>query len=131
MNPVIHFEMGYLDAARVSKFYTEVFGWKMVQLGEQMGDYVIAQSGETDEKGVLKETNRINGGFYKVDTVVSESTTHVVIDVEDIVAHAQKVKDAGGKITTEQMNIPGVGEYVGFVDTEGNPVGMLQSEPMG
>ena len=36
------------------------------------------------------------------------------------------VEAAGGKIMGEQMDIPGVGLYVSFRDTEGNIVGMLQ-----
>jgi uncharacterized protein len=130
MNPVVHFEMGYSDDARVSKFYSEVFGWKMQHLGENMGNYIVAQSGKTDEKGILKETNIINGGFYKTE-VKSESTTHVVISVDNLLDHIAKVKAAGGEITSEAMDIPGIGTYASFKDTEGNSVGMLQPVPMG
>ena len=39
---------------------------------------------------------------------------------------AKKVMDAGGKVLGEPMEIPGVGLYVSFFDTEGNRVSMLQ-----
>lgn len=38
----------------------------------------------------------------------------------------KKVKGAGGKILGEPMDVPGVGKYVSFRDTEGNRVGMLK-----
>jgi len=41
-----------------------------------------------------------------------------------------KVTAAGGKVLGEPMDIPGVGRYVAFFDTEGNRVSMLQPLPM-
>ena len=41
----------------------------------------------------------------------------------------KKVADAGGKVLGEPMEIPGVGQYVAFFDTEGNRVSMLQPLP--
>ncbi len=37
--------------------------------------------------------------------------------------------DAGGKVLGEPMEIPGVGQYSSFIDTEGNRVSMLQPIP--
>jgi len=37
-SPVVHFEMPSKDNARVSKFYTETFGWDMQQFGSEMGN---------------------------------------------------------------------------------------------
>jgi hypothetical protein len=42
-----------------------------------------------------------------------------------------KVKGGGGQVLGEPMEIPGVGQYVSFTDTEGNRVGMLQPAPRG
>ena len=36
------------------------------------------------------------------------------------------VRQAGGTVLGEPMEIPGVGQYVSFIDTEGNRVSMLQ-----
>lgn len=41
----------------------------------------------------------------------------------------KKVADAGGKVLGGPMEIPGVGKYVSFLDTEGNRVSMLQPTP--
>jgi predicted enzyme related to lactoylglutathione lyase len=39
----------------------------------------------------------------------------------------KKVTDAGGKIIGEPQEIPGIGLWVVFTDSEGNRVSMLQS----
>jgi len=50
----------------------------------------------------------------------------VVIAVDDMARSMKKVNDAGGKVLGEPMEIPGIGKYVSFVDTEGNRVAMLK-----
>ncbi|HEX2169540.1 MAG TPA: VOC family protein [Nitrososphaera sp.] len=51
MNPVVHFELPAEDRRRMADFYTKVFGWKTEQLGEDMGNYVLATTTDSDEKG--------------------------------------------------------------------------------
>lgn len=41
----------------------------------------------------------------------------------------QRVTSAGGTMLGEPMEIPGVGLYVPFKDTEGNVLSMLQPVP--
>jgi uncharacterized protein len=126
MNPVVHFEMPYQDAARVAEFYEKAFGWKMNKMGEEMGGYVTAGTTETDENRMVKTPGTINGGFYK--THGPQDRPNVVIAVQDIQAAIRKVNEAGGKVEGEPMPIPGIGTYFAFMDTEGNRVAVL--EPM-
>ena len=51
MDPVVHFEMPYENRERMATFYGSAFGWQTQMLGEDMGQYVIATTTETDEKG--------------------------------------------------------------------------------
>src|SRR5216117_3228067 len=51
MNPVVHFEMPYDNRERMAKFYGSAFGWQTQMLGEEMGNYVIATTTDTDESG--------------------------------------------------------------------------------
>jgi len=136
MNPVVHFEVGYFDRERIKKFYEKTFGWKMQQMGPEMGEYVVAQTTETDEKGMVKTPGNINGGFYqKTDNPLSHAPS-VVISVPDIKAAMKNVVDNGGKIlgamtesgehSMEPMMIPGVGLWITIEDTEKNRVSMLQ-----
>ena len=139
-NPVVHFEMGYEDRERMKNFYAETFGWTMRQLGEEMGGYVVAQTAETDEKGMVKTPGTINGGFYKKNSDPLSHAPSVVIAVEDINAAVEHVKANGGEILgamgpngerdMEPQMIPGVGLWISFRDTEGNRVSMLQPNTM-
>jgi uncharacterized protein len=64
VNPVVHFEMPAEDRKRIADFYTKVFGWKTEQLGEDMGNYVLATTTDSDENGP-KKPGTINGGFFQ------------------------------------------------------------------
>jgi len=126
MDPVVHFEMPAEDRKRMANFYTKVFGWKTQMLGPKMGDYVIATTTETDETGRPKNPGAINGGFFAKSNDKPAQYPSVVIAVEDIKEHMKSVEEAGGKVLGEPVDIPGVGLYVSFIDTEGNRVSMLQ-----
>ena len=128
MNSVVHFEMPYDNGERIAKFYASVFGWRTQMLGKDMGDYVLATTTETDEKGP-KNPGAINGGFYRKNPDWPMQYPSVVIAVDDIKASMKKVTSSGGKVLGEPMDIPGVGQYVSFIDTEGNRVSMLQPIP--
>ena len=124
-NPVVHFEMPYKDAKRVSKFYGVAFGWGMSDAGPDMGHYVVAQTTETDKNRMVKTPGTINGGFYLLKKASPEPS--VVISVDDLKKSMAGVKKAGGKILGKAQDIPGIGLWVSFRDTEGNRVSMLQS----
>ena len=126
MNPVVHFELPAKDRKRMADFYSGVFGWKAQMLGEEMGNYVTVSTTETDETGRPKTPGSINGGLYPVGPDESNRHPSVVIAVEDILDSIKKVNEAGGKILGEPTQIPGVGKYVSFVDTEGNTLSILQ-----
>jgi predicted enzyme related to lactoylglutathione lyase len=127
-NPVVHFEMPADDRKRMADFYTKAFGWRTQELGEDMGNYVLATTTETDENGPQKPGS-INGGFYTKTNDMPAQYPSVVIAVDDIKHSMNKVTEAGGKVLGEPMEIPGVGQYVSFFDTEGNRVSMLQPAP--
>jgi predicted enzyme related to lactoylglutathione lyase len=126
MNPVVHFEMPAEDRKRVADFYTNVFGWRTQQFGEDMGNYLLATTTDSDENGRPKKPGAINGGFFQKTDDKPAQYPSVVIAVEDIKEQMMKVEKSGGKVLGEPMDIPGVGLYVSFFDTEGNRVSMLQ-----
>jgi uncharacterized protein len=126
MNPVVHFEMPAEDKKRMVKFYSAVFGWQTQQLGKEMGEYVVVTTAESDESGRPKMGGAINGGFYqKTEDPVSNHPS-VVISVDDINETVQKIKNGGGNVLGEVMQIHGIGSYVSFLDTEDNRIGVLQ-----
>ncbi len=130
-NPVVHFEMPYKDAERVAEFYKTVFGWDMANMGKQMGDYITAATAETDENRMVKTPGAINGGFYPLEAAPQSKEPSVVISVDDIKKAMEGVKKAGGELMGEPMEIPGIGLYVSFKDTEGNRASLLQANERG
>ncbi len=127
MNPVVHFESPYEDRDRMAKFYSGVFGWKFQMMGADMGNYAVAHTDETDANGMLKQSNRINGGFYKKTDDASSHAPSFVIAVDNLADSIEKVKAAGGQIMSEKPEeIPGIGLWVSCKDTEGTRFSMLQ-----
>jgi uncharacterized protein len=130
MDPVVHFEMPYDNRDRMVKFYKSVFGWELQVLGEDMGNYVVATTAKTDAKPGVP-AGAIGGGFFPRKADWPAQYPSVVIAVEKIASSMDKVVAAGGEVLGEPMDIPGIGRYVSFYDTEKNRVSMLQPLPMG
>ena len=127
MDPVVHFEFPYDDRERMARFYETAFGWRTQKLGDDMGRYVVVTTAE--EGGAARPgaaMGAINGGFFERKPDWPGQYPSVVIAVQKIEDAMARVTRAGGKVLGEPMDIPGVGRYVAFFDTEGNRVSMLQ-----
>ena len=44
-NPFVHMELSTGDVAVAKKFYKKVFDWKLNQLGPEMGNYTMIDTG--------------------------------------------------------------------------------------
>lgn len=130
MDPVVHFELPCDDRERISRFYSQVFGWKYEMYGPEMGNYVVVTTADQDGRPDGKR-GAIGGGFYTRTKDMPAQFPGIVIAVQDIRAAMKKINDAGGKVMGEPMDIPMVGAYVSFMDTEGNRNSVLQPLPMG
>lgn len=128
MNPVVHFEMPAEDKKRMADFYREAFGWQTKQLGAEMGEYVLVTTTESDDRSPRKP-GTINGGFFQKTDDKPSQYPSVVIAVDNIKEHMKKIEEAGGKVLGEPWDIPGVGSYVSFLDTEGNRASIIQPSP--
>src|SRR3989344_6991878 len=115
MNPVVHFEMPAKDKKRVKKFYENVFGWQMRQLGKEMGNYILATTSPLDKNQMHKNKGTINGGFFQKGK--DGTSPHLVISVDNLENHIKIIKKAGGKIIGKPIDIPGIGNFVMFKDT--------------
>jgi hypothetical protein len=128
MDPVVHFELPYENKKRIAGFYEKAFGWKTETFGGEMGDYVLATTAAPDAAGAARP-GAIDGGFFAKKPDWPAQHPSVVIAVDNIAEAMDKVRRAGGSVLGEPMDIPGVGAYVSFVDSEGNRVSMLQPIP--
>lgn len=125
MNRPVHFEIHAEDLDRAQAFYETLFGWSFQSWGD--GSYRAITTGPEDAPG-------INGGLIRrVGTVDIDAPTPVIafictIDVEDVDAMEAKALAAGGRSALPKMPVPGVGWLVYVKDTEGNILGMMQSD---
>jgi predicted enzyme related to lactoylglutathione lyase len=118
MSRVIHFEIGVDDPERAVRFYSEVFGWRIEKYDGPV-DYWLASTGDKNLPG-------IDGALMKrPDAAFSTANT---IDVRNLDEYLERVRKNGGKVLTENMAIPGVGYFAYCEDTEGNRIGVLQSD---
>jgi predicted enzyme related to lactoylglutathione lyase len=124
-NRVVHFEIEASDLERAKKFYSGAFGWKLEQMGADMGNYVLVTTGDPNEPG------GINGGIFTPMPGSPEKLNaySCVIGVDNIDQAMQSVKSAGGQVLDDKMPIPGVGVFARCKDTEGNIFSVLQPEP--
>ncbi|TFZ05232.1 VOC family protein [Ramlibacter henchirensis] len=130
MDPVVHFELPCDDRERLARFFERAFGWKAQMFGPEMGNYVVVTTAEQDARPDAPR-GAINGGFFTRTAEMPAQFPGIVIAVRDIRDSMRKVGEAGGQVLGEPMDIPGVGAYVAFLDTEGNRSSMLQPLPMG
>jgi uncharacterized protein len=131
MNPVIHFEMPCDDRERLARFFERAFGWKTQLLGPEMGNYVLVTTAEEDARPDAPR-GAINGGFFVRSADMPAQLPGIVIGVRDIRESMRKVAENGGRVLgDEPMDIPGVGAYIAFLDTEGNRSSMMQPLPTG
>jgi len=125
MDRVVHFEIPAENLERAKKFYSENFGWKLNQLGPEVGNYVLVHTGPTDEQGMPQDRAFINGGLMPRDP--SASSPVLVIAVADADQTVEKVKRSGGRLVGEILDIPNVGRYARVQDTEGNVIGVIKT----
>lgn len=137
-NRIVHFEIEAKDRERAKKFYTDAFGWKMEQMGEEFGGYVSITTGPPIPKD-MSEIG-INGGMFE-NADKELNAFSCVVGVDDVKKAIADVRSAGGKVEEhnmtgegkdmgEIMDIPGVGLYAKCTDTEGNRFTLLQPAPM-
>ena len=122
--------MPYEDKERAKKFYQSVFGWQMQEQAPEMGGYVVALTTELGENGRPKLPGAINGGMYKRTDDPASQYLSFVIAVDDIDEAAKKIQAAGGTIMRGPEEIPGVGMWISFHDSEGNRVSVLKPQGM-
>ena len=119
MPRVIHFEMNVDNPERVTKFYTDTFGWQFQKWGGP-SEYWLVTTGPDSQPG-------INGGLMKrPHPGASTVNTIGVSSVDDAIAAVTK---NGGKMVMPKTPIPTIGWFAYCSDTEGNTFGVMQADP--
>lgn len=117
MERITHFEIPVNDTAKAKKFYSEVFGWKFNQWGNE--EYFLADTGENGTPG-------INGAIMKKKDPAQPVVNS--INVKNIHKSIAAIEKNGGIIVVPKMPIPGMGWLAYFKDPDGNIHGIMQND---
>lgn len=108
----VHLEIAASDTSRAREFYGNLFGWEWQPL-EGPVEYHMARL--SDDSG---------GAIFPGDP----GAIRPYFDVDDISAGVARVKELGGKMDDPQP-VPTMGWFATGSDTEGNPIGLWQTDP--
>ncbi len=111
-HPFVHIEISAKNLDAASKFYTDLFGWKVDFLPEM--NYTTFEPGEG-----------VGGGFNPVTAENPAGTVIVYIGTDDIEATLAKIAQLGGKTLVPKTEIPGMGWFAIFADPTGNKIGLF------
>jgi predicted enzyme related to lactoylglutathione lyase len=124
MDKVVHFEVPVDDAGRARAFYGAVFEWGLQPMQDY--EYTLALTTPIDEKTqVPTEPGAINGGLRP--RTAETPTPTIVIQVDSIDESLKKVEAEGGSTVSPRAEMPGMGAYAYFKDTEGNLIGLWET----
>lgn len=126
MPRITHFEIHAEQPERAIKFYSECFGWKFNKWPGNW-DYWLITTGPQDQPG-------IDGGLIRrmgVGPLDGAAVNGYVctMDVPNLDELLAKAVTCGATVALPKMAVPGVGWLAYFKDTEGNILGMMQSDP--
>jgi predicted enzyme related to lactoylglutathione lyase len=124
MDKVVHFEIPVDDAARARAFYGSVFEWGLQPM--EGYDYTVALTTPIDENTqVPTESGAINGGL--IPRTAETPTPRIVIQVDGIDESLKRIEAEGGRTVSPRAEMPGLGAYAYFKDTEGNLIGLWET----
>ncbi len=112
-------KINYLEIPAVNfdetkRFYTQVFGWKLIDYGP---DYMAF------------ENAGINGGFYKskLKSTSQNGSVLIVFYAKSLIGLHNKISQNGGKIIKDTYSFPG-GYRFHFTDPNGNEFAVWSEE---
>ena len=122
MPRIAYFEIYADDVDRAVKFYADLFGWEINKWdGPPQMDYRLASTGAGPG---------IDGGITRRPPPESGLNLPGVnyITVANIDEYLPRVTANGGSVILGKTPIPGQGYIAIGQDTEGNPIGLYQSD---
>jgi uncharacterized protein len=123
VDKLVHFEIPADDVGRAKGFYGSIFGWELQDM-EGM-DYTIVRTVAVDEQQMPTEPGAINGGMIRRSADTPSPV--LTIDVHSIDEALKRIEEAGGSVVRPRQEIPGMGAYAYFKDTEGNTLGLWET----
>jgi uncharacterized protein len=125
MDKVVHFEIPADDVPRAKAFYGSIFGWELESTDMGGGEYTIVRTVAVDDKQMPTEPGAINGGMMQ--RTADTPAPVITIGVESINDALKQVDASGGSTVQPRTELPGMGAFAYFKDSEGNVVGLWQN----
>ena len=127
MDKVVHFEIPADDTARAKEFYASIFDWQLTDMDMGGGNmYTTLMTVPVDEQSrIPTEPGAINGGLMKRTNDTPAPV--VTIGVDAIDDTLKKIEAGGGSTVQPRTEIPGMGAFAYFKDSEGNVVGLWET----
>ena len=115
-NRVVHFEIPADQPEALTKFYSELFGWKFTKAQMPGPEYWLCDTG-SDGPG-------INGAVMQ--KMHPQHPWMNYVDVPSIDAAIEQATKLGAKIALPKTEVPGVGAYAAIIDPQGNICGLWE-----
>lgn len=114
VHPFVWYELMTTDTPASLDYYRRVLGWNTKPAGIGPVPYTLLSVGEVPIGGVFTLTPEMCAQGAR-------PTWIGYIGVDDVDAHAERVKAAGGAIQLGPMDLPGVGRFAMAADPHGAP----------
>ncbi|MGH2663432.1 MAG: VOC family protein [Actinomycetota bacterium] len=127
MEKVVHFEIPVDDAARAKDFYSSIFDWQLNDADMGGGNiYTTVVTTPVDQQTQLPtEPGAINGGL--MNRTPDLPVPVITIGVAAIDDTLKKVEAGGGIVVQPRTEIPNMGAFAYFKDSEGNVLGLWET----
>jgi len=114
-NPVAYFEIVSADPQRARTFYTELFGWSTVDIGDPT--YTMIDTGAGPDA--------IGGGIGEPQRSTDPGGTKIYMRVPDLAASLERAEQLGGHTVVPPTALPGdFGSFAVLADPDGQLVGL-------
>jgi uncharacterized protein len=118
MSTFVHFDVPADNPERAKQFYEQIFGWNITPIPGPMEYYEIQTKDDDGSIGLA-------GGMGSRGAPEQKITNY--IGVSSVDEYIEKVKQHGGTIIMPKMPVPGFGYLATFQDTEGNTLGLWET----
>ncbi len=120
MPTLYHFDIPVDNAGRAQQFYMDVFGWDMKKLDSKIDSKVDLWMCETEDESGMKG---VTGGMMKRDLLPTVTNYILVNSIDE---HISKINNSGGKVIMQKTEIPTIGFFAMFLDSENNLFGLFE-----
>jgi predicted enzyme related to lactoylglutathione lyase len=126
MDGVVHFEITADDLGRAKEFYGSVFDWQLQDVDMGNGTtYTTVMTVAVDDTMMPTEPGAINGGLMRRSAGTPSPV--ITVGVGSVDDALKRIEAAGGSVVTPRTEIPGMGAFAYFKDSEGNTLGLWES----